>query len=243
MYIDDIKLFAKKRKRIGNSITRSQNIQSGHRDGIWHRKMHQANNKSEKRHVTDWLELPNQDQIRTLGEKVTYKYLGILEVDTIKKAVMIERIKKKYLRRTRKLLETKLYRRNLIKRINTKAIPFVRCSGPFLKWTWEELKQMDQWARKLMTLPKALHPVDRLCVSKKEVRGLTSIKDSIASSIQRLEDYIDKRSYSHQKQYWIHEDQLIGQKAENKNGNKTTLWTPQNSRYRLCGNWDERLIT
>ena len=34
------------------------------------------------------MELPNQDKIRTLGEKETYKYSGILEADTIKQAEM-----------------------------------------------------------------------------------------------------------------------------------------------------------
>ena len=40
--------------------------------------------KSGKRHITDGMELPNQDKIRTLGENETYQYLGILEADTIK---------------------------------------------------------------------------------------------------------------------------------------------------------------
>ena len=40
--------------------------------------------KSCKRHLTDGVELPNQDKIRTLREKETYKYLGILEADIIK---------------------------------------------------------------------------------------------------------------------------------------------------------------
>ena len=31
------------------------------------------------------MELPNQDKIRTLGEKETYKYLDILETDTTNK--------------------------------------------------------------------------------------------------------------------------------------------------------------
>ena len=35
--------------------------------------------KSVKRHLTDGLELLNQDKIKKLGEKETYKYLGILE--------------------------------------------------------------------------------------------------------------------------------------------------------------------
>ena len=63
--------------------------------------------KSRKRYLTDEMKLPNQDKIRTLGEKETYKYLGILEADTIKKVEMKDKIKKEYLRRTRKLLEKK----------------------------------------------------------------------------------------------------------------------------------------
>ena len=44
--------------------------------------------KSGKRHITDGIELPNQDKIRTLAENETYKYLGILEADTIKQVEM-----------------------------------------------------------------------------------------------------------------------------------------------------------
>ena len=64
--------------------------------------------KSGKRHLTDRMELPNQDKIRMLGERETYKYLGILEADTIKQGEMKDKIHKEYLGRTRKLLETKL---------------------------------------------------------------------------------------------------------------------------------------
>ena len=155
--------------------------------------------KSGKGHIIDGMELPNQDKNRKLGEKETYKYLGILEVHTSKQVEMKDEIQKEYLR-TKKLLETKLSSRNLIKGINTWAyspgIYSVRYSRPFLKWTRDELKQIDQRTRKLMTMHKALHPRDdigRLYVSRKEKgRGLTSIEDSVDVSIQRLEDYIEK---------------------------------------------------
>ena len=152
--------------------------------------------KSGKRHLTGGMEQPSQDKIRTAGEKETYKYLSILEGDTIKQAKMKDKIKKECLRRTRELLKTKLSSRNLIKGINTWAVALVSYSGPFVKWTGEELKQMDQRTRKLMTMHKALHPRDnvgRLYVSRKEEgRGLASIEDSVDASIQRLEDYIEK---------------------------------------------------
>ena len=49
---------------------------------------------SGKRHITDEMELPNHDKIRTIGENETYKYLGILEADTIKQVQMKEKIQK-----------------------------------------------------------------------------------------------------------------------------------------------------
>ena len=152
--------------------------------------------KSGKRHLTDWIEQPNQDKIRTLTENETYKYLGILEVDIIKQVELKDKIQKEYLRRTRKLLETKLSSRNLIKGVSTWAVPLSRYSGSFLKWTRDELRQMDQRTRKLMTMNKALHPrddVDRLYVPRKEWgRGFVSVEDNVDTPIQRLEDYIEK---------------------------------------------------
>ena len=152
--------------------------------------------KSGKRHLTDGMELPNKNKIRTLGEKETYKYLGISEVDTIKQVEMEKRIKKEYLRRTRKLHKTKLCSRNFIKGINTWTEFLLRYLGPFIKWSIEKLKQMDQRTREIMAMHKALHPrndVDRLYVSRKEEeRGLGSTEDSVDASIQPLNVYIEK---------------------------------------------------
>ena len=166
--------------------------------------------KSGKWHVTDRMELPNQDKVRTLGETETYKYLGILEADIIKQVEMKEKIRKEYPRRTRELLETKLSNRNLIKGINTWAV-LVRYSGLFLKWTRDELKQMDQRTRIYVSI-------------KERGRRLASIEDSVDTSI-RLEDYIEK-----------HEGGLItdirndidntmtNRMTISKLGRKTTLW-------------------
>ena len=49
--------------------------------------------KSGRRHITDGTEQPNQDMITMLEGKETYKYLGILEADTIKQVEMKEKIR------------------------------------------------------------------------------------------------------------------------------------------------------
>ena len=84
MYMDDIKLFAKNEKELETLIHAvwiySQDI--GMEFGI--EKCAMLVMKSGKLHMTEGMELPNHDKIRTLGKNETYKYCGILEADTIK---------------------------------------------------------------------------------------------------------------------------------------------------------------
>ena len=91
MYMDDIKLFAKKEKELETLIQAariySQDI--GMEFGI--EKCAILIMRSGKRHTTEGIELPNQEKIRILGEKENYKYLGVLEADTIKQMEMKEK--------------------------------------------------------------------------------------------------------------------------------------------------------
>ena len=117
--------------------------------------------------------------------------MSILNADTIKQVEMKEKIKKEYLRRTRKLLETNLSSRFLIKGINTLPVPIIRYSGPFFKGTREELKQMDLRTKQLMTMHETLYPryyVEIIYVSKKAGgRGLTSIEDSLILRVKTIQ--------------------------------------------------------
>ena len=115
MYMDDIKLFPKNEKELETLIhtVRIYSQDIGMKLGI--EKCVMLVMKSEKWHRTDGIDLPNQDKIRTLGENETYRDLGILEADTIKQVQMKYKNQKEYLRRTRKLLETKLCRKTLSK--------------------------------------------------------------------------------------------------------------------------------
>ena len=119
MYMDDIRLFAKNEKELGTLI---QAVRIYSQDIVMEFGIEicaMLEMKNGKRHMTEGMELPNHEKIRTLEENETYKYLGILEADTIKQVQMNDTIRKEYQRRTRKLLETKLFSRNLIKGINT----------------------------------------------------------------------------------------------------------------------------
>ena len=138
---------------------------------------------------------------------------------------MKDKIQKEYLGRTRKLLQTKLSCINLIKGINTWAVPLVRYSGSFLKWTRDELRQMDQRTRKLMTMHKVLHPgddVDRLYAPRKEGgRGLASIEDSVDTESLLMAAQNSTIRTNH-----------IQARIDK---------TQQNSKYRLCCDRDETI--
>ena len=90
--------------------------------------MRHANNEISK--ATEEIEQPNQNRIRTVREKETYKDL---EVNTIKQVDIKKRITKEYLRRTRKLPETKLNSRKFIKRDKYQGCPTYIMLGTILK--------------------------------------------------------------------------------------------------------------
>ena len=91
MYMDDIKLFAKNEKELEALIhaVRIYSQDIGLEFGI--EKCAMLVMKSGKRHMTNGMELPNQDKIRTLGEGGNYEYF---EADTIKKVEMKDKIQK-----------------------------------------------------------------------------------------------------------------------------------------------------
>ena len=91
MYIDDIKLFAKNEEEL-ETLKHAVRIYSpdiGMEFGI--EKCVMLVMKRARQHQSDGIELPNQDKIRTLEEKETYKYLGNLEAETTKEEEMKEK--------------------------------------------------------------------------------------------------------------------------------------------------------
>ena len=196
LFMDDLKLYAKSEKDL-ESLIQTVRIFSediGMEFGL--DKCAVMIMKRGKQIEANGIRLPDEKKIRSLKEDESYKYLGVLEADDLKRLEMKEIIKKEYKRRVRKVLETKLNGHNLIKAINTWAVAVIRYSAPFLDWNKDELQALDRRTRKLMTMHKALHPksnVDRLYVPRKEGgRGLISVADVTKTAILGLQKYIQE---------------------------------------------------
>ena len=194
LFMDDLKLYAKNEKAL-DSLVQTVRIFStdiGMEFGL--DKCAVLTMKRGKIVKSQGIEMPDEETIKGMEEGDTYKYHGILEADRIKSQDMKEKIKKEYLRRTRKVLESKLNSGNLIRAINTWAVSLVRYSAAFIGWTHTELEGLDRKTRKLMTMHGALHPrsdIDRLYLPRSEGgRGLIGIEDTVTVAIAALEEYV-----------------------------------------------------
>ena len=120
MYNDNIKLFAKTEKKLETliQVVRIYNQDIGMEFGM--DKCVMQIMRSGKRQMTGKNEI---SKIRTLGQKETYTHQTREDE---------RKIKKGFLWRTRKLLETKLHGINITKEIKTMSVSLVRFSAPFL---------------------------------------------------------------------------------------------------------------
>ena len=83
---------------------------------------------------------------------------------------------------------------NIIKGINSWAIPVFRYPAAFINWTKTELQWMDERTRKLLTTHNGLHPrsnVDRTYIPRKEGgRGLLCVENTVHLAKIGLERYV-----------------------------------------------------
>ena len=140
------------------------------------------------------IELPDGKVIKSLQESKSYKYLGILEADKFLEQKMKLNVSKEYIRRLRKVLESKLNGGNLIRKVTTWAVSLIRYSAAFVGWRKSELQAIDRKTRNFFTMYEALHlksDVDRLYIPRKEgERGLISIEDCVEFAVTGLEVYV-----------------------------------------------------
>ena len=81
MYMDNIKLIAKNEKELETLMYAVKICSQDIEMEFTIEKCVMLVMKSGKRHLTDRMELPNQDKVKTLREKETHKNSGILEGD------------------------------------------------------------------------------------------------------------------------------------------------------------------
>ena len=133
--------------------------------------------------------------MKGLIEGAGYKYMDIMQADQIRYMEIKEKVKTEYLRRVRKVLETKLNGGNIIKGINISTVSLLRYSAAFIDWSCTaRVTQLDRRTIKLMTMRKALHPKSNahlLYIPKKEGgRRLQGVEETVNVTNLGLENYV-----------------------------------------------------
>ena len=195
LYMDDLKIYAKDRKELESLINTvrifSEDI--GMEFGLQKCAI-LVMKRGKVEHDTADMIMPNGGEIRVMGVNSEYRYLGVLECDSVKNDKVKELVKTEYKHRLVKMLKSKLNSGNLIKAINTYAVAVVRYTAGIIKWSNEELENTDRKTRKLLTMYGGFHPksdIDRLYVERaKGGRGLISVQEVVRTEESRLKRYI-----------------------------------------------------
>ena len=108
--------------------------------------------------TSDGKALPNETTMKGLKKGDSYMCLGIIQTGETKHHHLKEKVKTKYFRRVREILETNLNDGNIMTGINRWTISLLRYSADFLDWTGAELEKMDKETKKLMTMHQVLNP-------------------------------------------------------------------------------------
>ena len=144
---------------------------------------------------SEGIELPDGKMIQEVDQN-GYKYLGILQCDTVMEKEMKVKVENEYFRRLGLLLKSKLNGGNLIKGINAWAVSIVRYSAGVVGWTKKELKYIDKKTRFRLTMAGAFHKKsskDRLYIKRANGgRGLISIEDCVRAEEGSLVCYAKK---------------------------------------------------
>ncbi|KAL1446981.1 hypothetical protein WDU94_000610 [Cyamophila willieti] len=195
VYMDDLKLYAANRNQLNELI----HIVSKFSNDI---KMKFGIDKCKTLSIQSGKTTTPEEQgpmsIQAMEIDELYKYLGIMQSKQIAQSDMKARLKNEFKGRLHKLLKAKLNGKNLIKAVNTYAIPVITYSFGIIKWTQTELRNLQRTIRTTMTQYNAHHPkscTERMTLPRREGgRGLLDIELLHDKQIENLRTYFKNKA-------------------------------------------------
>ena len=140
---------------------------------------------------------PCVKEIPLLSAEDNYKYLGILQANSILHKEVKEKTKKEYFKRVRSILKAEINAKSTANAITTYAMPILRYGFGILKWTQGEIRAIDTKTRKTLTKFGYHHPksnVHRLYLSRScGGRGVISAMDCYIQECTALAAYMKEK--------------------------------------------------
>lgn len=201
IYMDDIKLYSKTAKEMKSLIDAAANFSKniGMQFGLDKCKtIHIAKGKIQPGNYTVSL-----DEIITAMEpNELYKYLGYQQSKGIDHNKLKSSLRDEYKHRVHILSKSNLAAKNLIKAINTYAIPILTYSFGIIKWTKTDINNIQIATRTILTKHNCLHPksaIERVTIKRQDGgRGLIDIFTLWTTQISKLRSFFFEKASSSQ---------------------------------------------
>ncbi|CAB3232935.1 unnamed protein product [Arctia plantaginis] len=199
IYMDDIKLYAKSDKEMTKLL---QNTTKFSKDI----NMEFGLDKCKTLHIIRGKIRPGDyavDESSTIVAMEStdlYKYLGYKQLKGLDHTSIKQILATEYKSRTNTLCKTQLSAKNLIKALNTYAIPILTYSFGIIKWTKTDIEQIERTTRTTLTKHNNLHPksaIERLTIKRENGgRGLIDIYHLWQKQVYNLKTFFRTKSHT-----------------------------------------------
>lgn len=196
-YVDDLKLYAGSEQALNRLIEIAERFSDDIRMKFGLDKC--AKLIALKGKSKTYADLQEEHEIKYLNKEM-YKYLGYEQNLTVDQRNSKDTAEKKTMQRVRKLLGTQLTGGNMMKAINTWAIPVITYTFGILKWSATDLESLNRKIRTAMTENRAHHP--RACIERLYLprtmggRGLADLKVLHDKQVNGLRKFFHKKRES-----------------------------------------------
>ena len=194
IYMDDIKLYAGKKEHLNESLNIVCKFTNDIRMKLGIEKCKINTMKGGKWTNEEHYDTTDNKRITHMTEEEVYKYLGILQTNTMKEEAVKTQVKQSMLKRIRQILKSKLSGLNTTKAVNTYAIPVTTYTYGITKWTNTELEDLNRSIRTAFTKHRKYHPKSsqiRFNLPRKfGGRGIIDLKNQYYKQIIKLRTYL-----------------------------------------------------
>ncbi|KAL0810623.1 hypothetical protein ABMA28_010737 [Loxostege sticticalis] len=143
-------------------------------------------------------QLDTGQQITSLDHNEVYKYLGYNQARQIQYKDTKTKLLQQFKHRLNSICKSQLYSRNLVKAINSYAIPILTYSFGIINWTQTDLINIQRTINTTMTKNRKHHP--RACIQRQTLpryeggRGLIDVSNLHNKQITSLRNYFHQKA-------------------------------------------------
>ncbi|KAL1448163.1 hypothetical protein WDU94_000554 [Cyamophila willieti] len=200
MYMDDIKLYAETKDQLNNLIRVTEYFSRDIHMEFGIEKCKIQTVERGKWSQSDAYTTIDQEVITGMSSEETYKYLGYQQHTQLNTKKIKEILEHSFHQRLKLILKSQVNSKNMVKAINTYAVPILIYSFGVIRWSNTELEKLNRTIRVSLTQHRSHHPnacIERINTSRKKGgRGFIDLYDLHHRQIRNLREYFHSKQDS-----------------------------------------------